>query len=169
MPDNPSFPALSATARSLGPGGRPPDCLSEVVLPQSLELTCLSGSHEDARISKKVKDNNPSLDSLNVSVLSKAGIPIDSVPDVAMAESRPAHEFSELQNRTEGSNEGLLSGTVSYANMAARHPTSSGNSKSSTGHDLSSENPKPSENELYGPWMTVDTRRRWNIPYNNSN
>ncbi|KAK8664047.1 hypothetical protein V6N13_083850 [Hibiscus sabdariffa] len=169
MSDNPSFPTLSATARSLGPGGRPPDCLSEVVLPQSLERTCLSGSHEDARISKKAKDNNPSLDCLNVSVSSKAGIPIDSVPDVAMAESRPAHEFSELQNRTEGSKEGLLSGTVSYANMAARHPTSPGNSKSSTGHDLSSENPKPSKNELYGPWMTVDTHRRRNIPYNNSN
>ncbi|KAK9030564.1 hypothetical protein V6N11_031986 [Hibiscus sabdariffa] len=224
MSDNPSFPTLSATARSLGPGGRPPDCLSEVVLPQSLERTCLSGSHEDARISKKAKDNNPSLDCLNVSVSSKAGIPIDSVPDVAMAESRPAHEFSELQNRTEGSKEGLLSGTVSYANMAARHPTSPGNSseslifpeddivvlkddyaidcsgkipsikilsriheqidhnmrntetcgvllgaESSTGHDLSSENPKPSKNELYGPWMTVDTHRRRNIPYNNSN
>ncbi|KAL4323145.1 hypothetical protein GQ457_11G004460 [Hibiscus cannabinus] len=41
-----------------------------------------------------------------------------------MTESRTAHEFSVLPNRTEGSKEGLLSDTVSYANMAARNPTS---------------------------------------------
>ncbi|KAK8996251.1 hypothetical protein V6N11_076493 [Hibiscus sabdariffa] len=184
MPDNPSFPTLLVTAQSLGPDGRPLNCLPEVVLPQSLEQTCLSDSQEDARISKKAKEDNPSLDSLNVS----------------------------LQNRTEGSKDGLLPGTVSYANMAARNPTSQEkssdslnfpkddivvleydyaidcfgkipsikfssrvheqidhNMQSSAGHDLSSENPKPSENELYGPWMTVDTQCCQNIPSNNNN
>ncbi|KAK8607417.1 hypothetical protein V6N13_053154 [Hibiscus sabdariffa] len=113
MPDNPSFPTLLVTAQSLGPDGRPLNCLPEVVLPQSLEQTCLSDSQEDARISKKAKEDNPSLDSLNVSVSSKE--------------------------------------------------------ESSAGHDLSSENPKPSENELYGPWMTVDTQCCQNIPSNNNN
>ncbi|KAL4341777.1 hypothetical protein GQ457_08G026220 [Hibiscus cannabinus] len=124
MPDNPSFPALSTTARSFGPGGRPPDGLTKVVLPQPLERTCMSDSLEDARISKKAKDDDPSMDSLNASGSLQTDIPVDSVPDVAMTESRSAHEVSVLPSRTEGFREGLLPDSVSYANMAARNPSS---------------------------------------------
>ncbi|KAK9027854.1 hypothetical protein V6N11_067676 [Hibiscus sabdariffa] len=41
--------------------------------------------------------------------------------------------------------------------------------ESTVDHSLISDNPKPSENKLYGPWMTVDTRRHLNIPPTNSN
>ncbi|KAL4361440.1 hypothetical protein GQ457_04G013710 [Hibiscus cannabinus] len=122
MLDTPRLPTLPVIAQFICLRGRPPNCLSDVVLPQPPKRACLSALQEDSRVSKKAKDNNPIIDSPHAFISFKDGNHASIMPDVAMDDSRSAPCLRDLQQHNKVSMDGSVTGKLSYANMAARHP-----------------------------------------------
>ncbi|KAK8655612.1 hypothetical protein V6N13_108186 [Hibiscus sabdariffa] len=111
--------------------------------------------------------------------VSKDGLVIDKVSYANMAARNTTHpENSSISSNFHVDDIVVLeddyvvdhSGKIPSIKFSNRvHEQIDHSAESTVDHSLISDNPKPSENKLYGPWMTVDTRRHLNIPPTNSN
>ncbi|KAK8572710.1 hypothetical protein V6N13_048291 [Hibiscus sabdariffa] len=176
MHDTPFLPPPLTADQFVGPGGRPPDVLPEVVIPQSSERPSLLIHEEDSQSFKRPKERTPTLADMQAagSLNSVNGMREGADMDMDVSHANPCGFAG--QKVIENTSEGLVKGKESYAIMAAKNSRVLGESNISCGFsdddvvvledDYQQNNMgttqatplKPTDNELHGPWVTVDSQ-----------
>ncbi|KAK9046437.1 hypothetical protein V6N11_052324 [Hibiscus sabdariffa] len=164
MHDTPLLPPLSSTAQFVGLRSRPPDDLLGVVMPQL---------HESAVADVAMDD--PRLASCLLELQQQNGVPADGfvegkVSYTTMATRNPSNTRKSSASHTFSEDDIVVLEDDYVIDHFGEIPSIKFLNRVHGQIDKrQTAQPKPSENELYGSWMTVDTRlRRSSVTPNNN-